>query len=122
MSNIIYATGETIFRALKNGAQQGYNRSTDNYNVYINKLNQHYEAMIADLETKKTRQNVRRFTHNNWRNAYMPIGLGLIHHHKALRPCEPHARIFLFHDMGHVYDITMDDWNEMERLTKIKLG
>ena len=122
MSNIIFAYGETIFSALKNGAQQGYNRSTDDYNLYINDLNQHYEAMIADLETKKQRQRVRRFTQNNWRNAFLPIGLALVHEHKAFEPCEPHARVFLPTKMFRVYDITMHDWNEMKRESQIKLA
>ena len=118
MSKIIYARGYEIYDAAVAGAKLKYNRSTDNHKVYSDALNQHYKELTNSIEDAALRKKVIKATNGEWYGAYLPLALALIHEHRALKRCEPHARVFLTTDPGMVFDIPMKSWDRMVMRTK----
>lgn len=113
MSTIIYARGYEIFDAAVAGAKLQYNRSTDNHKTYSEALRQHYKELTNSIKDIAVRKRVIKATNGEWYGAYLPLGLALIHEHRALEKFEPHARVFLTTDPGMVFDIPMKDWDRM---------
>lgn len=113
MSTVIYAKGYEIYDAAVAGADLKYNRSTDNFKVYSDALKQHYKELTSSINDPVVRKKVIRATNGEWYGAYLPLALALIHEHRALEKCEPHARVFLTTDPGMVFDIPMKNWDRM---------
>jgi hypothetical protein len=111
MRNITMVLGSDIYSAAIAGAREGYNRSTDDHSVYVNKLKQCYENCLADVEDEEVRNDIHRNTLGDWRRAHLPLSLALIHTHKFGQPCKPHARVYLSTDPSSVFDIPLDHWN-----------
>ena len=110
MSNVVYATGKQIFNAAVAGANCGYNRSTDDHNKYSDLLSQHFNVMLADITNRADRRNVLKKTRNDWKQAYLPISLAIVHNHKAGEICEEHARVYLPSNPSAAFDIPMTYW------------
>jgi len=115
MSNTIFATGEKIYQAAIAGASRGYNRSTDDYRKYERALCEHYREMLKTVGNRATRRGIQKSTGNDWRRAYLPLSLALLHKHKGGLPCETHARVYLCSNPGAVFDIPMLHWEEMKK-------
>ncbi len=115
MSNMIFTTGGKIYQAAIAGAAQGYNRSTDDHQEYERALCEHYQEMLKTVENRATRRGIQKSTGNDWRRAYLPLSLALLHKHKGGLPCETHARVYLCSNPGAVFDIPMLHWEEMKK-------
>lgn len=114
MSSTIYAKGSDIYAAFVNGAEQNYNRSTDDYTSYEAHLAESYEYWLKCAGSREQQRAIKRKTKGNWRNAYLPVGLALFHHFKAGEPVETHARVYLKNDPFSVIDIPLADWKRLE--------
>jgi hypothetical protein len=118
MSKVIYATGEQIYTAAVAGAVRGYNRSTDEHSKYEEVIDEHYKAMLSDVQNRSQRRRIQKHTGNNWRKAYLPLSMALVHKHIGGQPCEEHARVYLPSNPARVFDIPLDKWNEMAKLSE----
>jgi hypothetical protein len=114
---LAFALGSSIYEAAKKGAEQGYNRSTDDYSAYREALEDLYETMLKDIPRKKRRE-IERNTKKDWRRAYLPVFLLMRHEHKCFEPCEPHARIMLEGSKPSVIDIPWDSWLEFKEVSE----
>ena len=118
MANIQVASGQQIFEAAVEGAKRKYNRSTDDYSVYESMLHEFYEIMLSDENNKAACDRVRKRTKNNWRNANFPITLIMYHKHRAMKPCEIHARVCLTSFYNKIFDIPLGYWEFFEEKNK----
>ena len=119
MSSQIYAKGSDIFAALINGAKRKYNRSTDDHSVYEVRLAESFNHLIKSVTCREKHRAIIRNTKGQWRKAYMPLNLALLHHHQAGKPIETHARVYLATDPYHLMDIPLEDWQSMSKLCPI---
>jgi len=115
MSQIVFGTGLQIYQAAVAGAHIGYNRSTDDHSKYEKMLDRHYRLMLANVQNRAERREIRANTKNSWRKAYLPLALALVHRHIGGQPCEEHARVYLTSDPATVFDIPMFHWNVIKR-------
>jgi hypothetical protein len=115
MFKVIFATGEQIYTAAVAGAKRGYNRSTDEYSKYAEVLDEHYKAMLGDVSNRAERRRIKKHTGKDWRKAYLPLSMALVHRHIGGQECEEHARVFLTSNPARVFDIPMNHWNEMNK-------
>jgi hypothetical protein len=122
MSEVIFATGEQIYKAAVAGAMRGYNRSTDDHQRYEQMIDEHYLTMLDDLGDEVIRSQIQENTDNNWRKANLPLSMALVHTHISGKPCEEHARVYLTSNPILVFDIPMSRWNEMHELSKQRFG
>ena len=113
MSKVIYAKGYEIYEAAVAGANLKFNRTTDDFKVYSDALKSHYKKLTSSIKDSALRKKVIKATNGEWYGAYLPLALALIHEHRALEKCEPHARVYLTTDPGMVFDIPMHSWNRM---------
>lgn len=111
MSNVVYATGKQIYNAAVAGANCGFNRSTDDHSKYSDFFSQYFKLMLSSVTNKSDRRDYLKITKNDWKKAYLPISLALVHKHKAGVPCESHARVYLRSKEGAVFDIPMKKWD-----------
>jgi hypothetical protein len=111
MSNVVYATGKQIYNAAVAGANCGYNRSTDDHSKYSDLLNQYFKSFLSRITNEADRRKVIKKTRNDWRKAYLPLSLALVHKHKAGEPCEEHARVYMPLNASAIFDIPMAHWN-----------
>ena len=118
MSKVIFATGEQIYSAAIAGALRGYNRSTDKHSTYEKVITEHYKAMLSDVVNRSERRRIQRHTGNNWRKAYLPLSMALVHNHIGGQLCEEHARVYLTSNPARMFDIPMDHWNVMSQQSK----
>ena len=116
MTNYVVASGKQIYVAAISGAKKKFNRSTDNHTVYQSMLHEYYEIMLTDDTNQTECDRIRKRTKNNWRNAKFPIALVMYHCHRAMQPCETHARVRLFHHI--VFDIPLEYWELFEEESK----
>ena len=116
MTNYVIASGKQIYDAAISGAKKKFNRSTDDYSVYESMLCRFYEVMLTDEKNQDACDRIRKRTKNNWRNAKFPIALVMYHCHRAMQPCETHARVRLFHHI--VFDIPLEYWELFEEQSK----
>jgi hypothetical protein len=56
MSKVIYATGEQIYTVAVAGAVRGYKRSTDEHGKYEEVIDEHYKAMLSDVQNRSERR------------------------------------------------------------------
>lgn len=115
MCQVIFATGKQIYAAAVAGAIRGYNRTTDQHSLYAAALDEHYKAMLNDISDKADRREIEMQTQNDWRKAYLPLAIALVHKHIGGQECEEHARVFLTSNPARVFDIPMKHWNEMSK-------
>ena len=118
MSKVIFATGEQIYRAAVAGAERGYNRSTDEHSKYEEVIDEHYKAMLSDVGNRTQRRRIQKQTGNNWRKAYLPVSMALVHKHIGGQLCEEHVRVYLPSNPARVFDIPMNHWNEMTKVSE----
>ena len=116
MSTFKVASGQQIFDAAVAGAKRKFNRSTDDSSVYESMIHDFNELMLSDVLNKTECDRIRKRTKNNWRNAKFPIALVMYHCHRAMQPCETHARVRLFHHI--VFDIPLEYWELFEEQSK----
>ena len=116
MSTFKVASGQQIFDAAVAGAKRKFNRSTDDSSVYESMIHDFNELMLSDVLNKTECDRIRKRTKNNWRNAKFPIALVMYHCHRAMQPCETHARVRLFHHI--VFDIPLEYWELFEEESK----
>ena len=116
MSNMIFAIGEQIYQAAIEGAKCGYNRSTDNYKNYEQMISQQYETILRTLCNREERRTIQKQTCNNWKKAFLPLSLALVHKHIGGQPSEAHARVYLSSHPASVFDIPMVRWINMEKI------
>ena len=116
MSTFKVASGQQIFDAAVAGAKRKFNRSTDDSSVYESMIHDFNELMLSDVLNKTECDRIRKRTKNNWRNAKFPIALVMYHCHRAMQPCETHARVRLFHHI--VFDIPLVYWELFEEQSK----
>ena len=115
MSSTVYAKGSDIYAAFIRGAEQKYNRSTDDYKSYEVQLAKSYDYWLKLAGGRDQVRAIKRKTKGSWRNAYLPLNLALKHHHIAGLPVEPHARVYLASNPVSVVDILMSDWEKLEQ-------
>lgn len=118
MSEVIFATGEEIYAAAVAGAERGYNRSTDEHQTYERILGEHYETLLNNVSNIAERRRIQKRTGNDWRKAYLPLSMALVHQHVRGEPCEAHARVYLTSNRGRIFDIPMAHWEEMSQSSK----
>ena len=116
MSTFKVASGQQIFDAAVAGAKRKFNRSTDDSSVYESMIHAFNELMLSGVLNKTECDRIRKRTKNNWRNAKFPIALVMYHCHRAMQPCETHARVRLFHHI--VFDIPLEYWEMFEEQSK----
>jgi hypothetical protein len=116
MSTFKVASGQQIFDAAVAGAKRKFNRSTDDSSVYESMIHDFNALMLSDVLNKTECDRIRKRTKNNWRNAKFPIALVMYHCHRAMQPCETHARVRLFHHI--VFDIPLEYWELFEEQSK----
>ncbi len=119
MHSIIYAKGSDIYSAFVHGAEEGYNRSTDDYRKYEERLAKSFNFWLETTGTRKQIRSIKRKTKGDWRNAYLPLAYAMTHHHKAGKQAEEHARVYLPSDPSVVVDIPMRDWKILEKFSSI---
>jgi hypothetical protein len=119
MHSIIHAKGSDIYSAFVHGAEEGYNRSTDNYVEYEKCLAKSFSFWLETTGTPKQIRAIKRKTKGDWRNAYLPLAYAMTHHHKAGKKVEEHARVYLPSDPSTVVDIPMRDWKILEKFSSI---
>ena len=115
MSSTIYAKGSDIYAAFVHGAEQKYNRSTDDYTNYEAHLAKSYAYWLNCAGSQELQLSIKRKTKGNWRNAYLPLNMAFIHKHVAGQATEPHARVYLADAPSAVVDITWADWKKLEK-------
>ena len=115
MPMMIFATGEQIYEAAIEGAKCGYNRTTNNYIHYEELISTEYEMLLSTLCNREERRTIRKQTRNNWRKAFLPLSLALVHKHIQGQPSEAHARVYLSSNPSTVFDIPMSRWVNMGR-------
>jgi len=103
MSQIIFGTGLQIYQAAVTGAHIGYNRSTDVHSKYEKMLDRHYRLMLANVDNRAERREIRAITKNSWRKTYLPLALALVHRHIGGQRCEEHARVYLTSDPSQCF-------------------
>ena len=113
---MVFATGEQIYQAAVEGAKCGYNRSTDNYKNYEELISQQYKTMLNTLCNREERRTIQKQTRNNWRKAFLPLSLALVHEHVGGQPSEAHARVYLSSNPAAVFDIPMGRWVNMGKV------
>jgi len=118
MSKVIFATGEQIYSAAIAGAKRGYNRSTDKHSTYEDAIEEHFKAMLSDVVDGSERRRIQQHTGNNWRKAYLPLSMALVHKHIGGQECEEHARVYLTSNPARVFDIPMNHWSVMSKKSK----
>ena len=118
---LIFAKGSKIFKAATEGAKRGYNRSTDNYGVYVDMLEGCYREMLSEY-TEKDRLVIIRNTNDSWREAMLPLCLAKLHHHKKFAKCETHARVYLLTDPSHLFDIPLSHWQRLLACNSLTLA
>ncbi len=119
MHSIIYAKGSDIYDAFVHGAEEGYNRSTNDYVKYEKCLAKSFAYWLETTGTRKQIRAIKRKTKGDWRNAYLPLACAMTHHYKAGKPVEEHARVFLPNDPVTVVDIPMRDWKILEKFSSM---
>ena len=115
MSSTIYAKGEAIYAAFVRGAQQGYNRSTENYASYESQLAKSYDYWLKCAGGREQIRALKRKTKGNWRNAYLPLSIAFMHKHIAGQRADMHARVYLTDAPTAVVDIPWSDWTKLEK-------
>ena len=115
MSSTIYAKGSDIYMAFVHGAEQGYNRSTDDYAIYEEQLTQSYEHCLKLVGNREQIRAIKRKTKGSWRNAYLPLNIAMLHKKTAGQPVDVHARVYLADSPGAVVDIPWADWEKLEK-------
>ena len=117
MSTFKVASGQQIFDAAVAGAKRKFNRSTDDSSVYESMIHDFNELMLSDVLNKTECDRIRKRTKNNWRNANFTLTLLMYHCHRAMQPCETHARVCLA-SYHRVFDIPMEYWKLFEEQSK----
>ncbi len=115
MSSTIYAKGSDIYAAFIRGAEQKYNRSTDDYISYEAHLAKSYAYWLKCAGSREQQRSIKRKTKGDWRNAYLPLNIAVLHKHIAGKVVEPHARVYLADAPSAVVDITWADWEKLEK-------
>ena len=118
MKYIVFASGKQIIDAAAEGANRKFNRSTKDSAVYESMLHEFYELMLSDSTRKSLCEKARRRTKNNWRNAQFPLTLLMYHKHRAMQPCETHARICVMGQYQQIFDIPLEHWKLFEEQSK----
>jgi hypothetical protein len=118
MAYIVFASGKQILDAAAEGANRKFNRSTKDCAVYESMLQVFYERMLSDSTRKSYCDKARKLTKNNWRNAQFPLTLLMYHKHRAMQPCETHARICVMGQYQHIFDIPLEYWEMFEAQSK----
>lgn len=118
MDDILVASGAQIYDALVEGAKRKYNRSTDDFLVYEKILSDTYEYMLDDNQNKSECEKIRKRTKNNWKNANFPITFLMFHKHRAMQPCETHARICLLGTSARILDIPLEYYELFEKQSR----
>jgi hypothetical protein len=117
MSSTIYAKGSDIYAAFVRGAEQKYNRTTDDYTRYEDHLAESYAYWLKCAGGREQQRSIKRKTKGNWRNAYLPLNIAVFHKHSAGQATEPHARVYLANAPSAVVDITWSDWEKLEKFS-----
>ena len=118
MFQMTVASGLQIYKAAIEGAKRKFNRSSDDYSVYVSMLHEFYELMLDDSNNKTEAERVRKRTGNSWQNASFPLYLVMLHKHRGGKKCETHARVTLDPYMCKVFDIPMEYWKMFEHQSK----
>ena len=111
--HIINCNGFDIYNAAVAGAKCGYNRSTDNSSRYAELIGECYNELLADVGDEDLQQQIIKNTNGKWQEATLPLCLALLHHHKAGKKCETHARVFLATNPVSVFDIPLLHWQRL---------
>lgn len=114
MSSTIYAKGSDIYDAFVRGAEEKYNRSTDDYSLYEADLIKSYEYLLKCAVSAGQHAALMRKTKGSWRNAYLPLKLALLHYYKAGEPADTHARVYLANDPFTFTDISLVDFFKLQ--------
>ena len=115
MSSTVYAKGSDIYAAFIRGAERKYNRSTDDYKSYEMQLAKSYDFWLKSVGGREQVRAIKRTTKGNWRNAYLPLSIALIHKNIAGQKVDSHARVYLPNSPGAVVDIPWTDWEKFEK-------
>ena len=112
---MLYVKGKLIFEAALAGAECGYNRSTMDTAVYESLLEDCYDYCLDMVGDDILVSNIRKVTNDSWEEAMLPIDLALYHDYMGGSTCERHARVYLGHEPGVVFDIPLSYWHAMEQ-------
>ena len=115
MSSTIYAKGSDIYAAFVHGAEQKFNRSTDDYTRYEAHLSESYDYWVECAGDREQKRSIKRKTKGDWRNAYLPLSIALKHKYACGQSSEEHARVYLADSPSSVVDIPWTDWVAMEK-------
>jgi hypothetical protein len=115
MTSTIYAKGSEIYAAFVRGAECKYNRSTDDYSSYETQLAKSYDYWLKCAGGREQIRALKRKSKGNWRNAYLPLNIAMMHKRAAGHPVDVHARVFLADAPSAVVDIPWADWEKLEK-------
>ncbi len=105
--NVMFVKGVDLWAAAISGAERGYNRSTDDYEIYKDIFKKHlkacYEKYAPEMPSKS----------NNWKSAMLPVTFVMFHeHYYSAENREQHVRVLLS-ETNVVLDITTDSWHKL---------
>lgn len=99
--------GVDLWAAALSGAERGYNRTTDDYEVYKDMFKKHFEACCKKYAPEMLSKNI------NWKDAMLPVTFVMFHeHYYSAENRELHVRLLLA-EAPAVIDITTESWNKL---------
>jgi hypothetical protein len=105
-ANVVLVKGVDLWAAAISGAERGYNRTTDDYEVYKDMFKEHFEACCKKYAPDLVKTNL------NWKSAQMPVMFLMFHeHYHSAEIREQHVRVML-PEINAILDITTDSWNK----------
>lgn len=106
-ANVVLVKGVDLWAAAISGAERGYNRTTDDYEVYKDMFKEHFEACCKKYAPDLVKTNL------NWKSAQMPVMFLMFHeHYHSAEIREQHVRVML-PETNAILDITTDSWNKL---------
>jgi hypothetical protein len=115
MKNVVMVLGSDIYEAAIAGAGKRYNRANRNVKLYEEGLKECYQSLLQEIDDDVIRKDIQRNTLGDWRRAYLPLAIAIVHSCRKGRPCESHARVYLANNPASVFDIPMDYWIRFEK-------
>ena len=117
MLETVMAKGQVIYEAAIEGSKRGFNRSSTDYTAYERLLAKEYRDFVESIDDLNMRNDVLSHTEGDWRKAYLPLTLAMMHEHIAGKRAEKHARVFLTESPYAVFDIPLAQWKAIKKVS-----
>lgn len=106
-ANCVMVKGIDLWAAAISGAERGYNRSTDDFEIYKDIFKEHFKACCEKYAPEMLSKNI------NWKSAMLPVTFVMFHeHYYSAEHREQHVRLLLS-ETNVVLDITTDAWHKL---------